>query len=463
MELLCHEKKRGAVLPAVLLVMILISVIGLGLMRLAYTDSTETARLRNRYQAFWLAEAGLREFAAVVAVPENYTQLEFVGPAPGLVGPDVMRRTFPGFGGYSIDVSADPQNPVSSLKRYTVISTGTALDGETVRIELQAETATFGMFSYSSHSEQNINFDTDDVIGQDMDDLDQNGMLQTDDQLHITGSPDFWAAVRSASGTVDYNDGRLGQYIDPAVFHNGLDLGVDKLDFSQQNFDQIKEQVPVSDRLPGDYAVTFVDNLYVLENKATGSVSTNYISSLGTANEERVIYVTGDVEVKGNVGTSVSVAAEGSVYIVDDLVYTSSIPYGHHTEWPSSYAPDDDEVLGLFSNKRVQISEGWNIGDVDIHATILVTEYEGGTELGEWEETYSGFGAEWDGSGQYDYNSSYGRIYLYGSLSNYRRSAVGLVGGKGYIKYYFYDPRLRRNPAPGTPLTGYEFSEWRML
>ncbi|QBG46125.1 hypothetical protein EGM51_01365 [Verrucomicrobia bacterium S94] len=441
--------------------MILTSVIGLGLMGLANTAAVEAARLRNRNQAFWLAEAGLREFAAVVAEPENYKQLEYIGS--GLVGTDVMSRTFPGFGRYSIDISADAENPAGTLKRYTVVSTGTALDGQEIRIEQQAETATFGMFSYSSHNEQGIRFDTDDVIGKEMEDLDQNGVLHTDDQLHITGSPDFWAAVRSSAGSVDYNDWRRGKYVDPEVFHNGLDLGVEELDFTQQNFDQIRERVPASLQLTGDYAITFSDNLYMLENKATGNVTTNYISALGSVDEERVIYVTGDVEVKGDVGTSVSVAAEGSIYIVDDLVYTSSIPYGHHTEWPSGYEPDEDEVLGLFSSKRVQVAEGWKIGDVDIHATILVTEYKGGNVYGEWEETYGGFGAAWEGYGRYDYKSAYGTIYLYGSLSNYRRSAVGLVGGKGYIKSYRYDPRLVREPAPGTPFTGYEFSGWRML
>jgi hypothetical protein len=449
--------KDGGVLPLVLSVLLIMTILGIGLFRLADNDTLETGHAQNRGRAFWLAEAGLSEFEAIVSEPVNFKRLENVGE--GLVGTGVLTGSIPDMGTYSVDVVADVENTGRFIQRYTITSTGTSLGGEISRVEAVATTTTFGLFSYASHDEQGISFDTNDVLGRNISNLDENGIFHSDDTLKISGSPDFYSTIRSSKNGIDYADYRSSQYVDPTVFHNGLELGVSALDFTEQNFDQIEKIVPQASRLVGDYAITFRDEDYILENKGTGAVSTNLISSLGFSATEQIIYVTGDVEVKGNVGTSVSVAAEGSIYITDDLVYTSSIPYGHHTEWPSNYAPDSDEILGLFSETRVQIAKGWNIGDVDIHATILVTEYDGNSNG----TTQGGFGADWDGSGTHNYTKKYGTIYLYGSLSQYRRAAVGLVGGKGYTKQYGYDPRLTSNPAPGTPTTGYALSNWRQL
>ncbi|MDF7808435.1 hypothetical protein P4E94_13355 [Pontiellaceae bacterium B12219] len=455
-----RKSKDGGILPLVLSVLLVMSILGIGLFRLAETDALETGHAQNRARAFWLAEAGVNEFKAIVSEPAHFVPLENID----LVGRGVVRGSIPDLGTYSVDVIADAENAGRFTQRYTITSTGTAVGGEISRVSIVATIKTWGNFNYASHDEGEYYFGDDDVLGRDISNLEENGTFQTDGELHIYGSPDFYAAVRSSQSSIDYNDGRDGQYADPSVFHNGVELGVDELDFTEQNFDQIERVVPYANRLAGGCAITFIGDQYILE-AGSGDISTNQISSLGFSENERIIYVTGDVEVRGEVGTAVSVAAEGSIYITGDLYYSSS-NHKPHTEWLSNYQPDDDEVLGLFSETRVQIAKGWEneeggVNDgIIIHATILVTDENANSH----DPTYGGFGAAWDGaSGDYDYTKDYGTIYLYGSVSQYRRAAVGLVNKKGYRKEYGYDPRLQFSPAPGTPTTGYELSNWRQL
>lgn len=457
------KSKEGGVLLIVMFMVLLVSVLGVGILKVAGADALETSRGLTRARAFWLAEAGLREFVAVVSEPVNRTRLDWVGNGPGLLGAAVLGGTLPGTGSYSVDIEENASS--GSVKEYRVVSTGTALNGEQARVELYALTETFAVFTYASHIEGNIWFSTGDEVGREG--AEDNGVLHSNGRFQIDGKPTIWAEARSASSKVEYDDRRNERVGDPEVFRSGLELAADEISFGDQNFEQIKRIVPSAARLSGDYTLEFNDEVYYLTNERNGVVTTNYISALAGSPNERIIYVEGDVSVKGNVGTEVSVAAEGSIYIVDDIVYTSSLSQDNsrgYLSWDEDYAPDPDEVLGLFSETRVQVVVGKNqvkshqpTTDVNIHATILVTD------SGSNSTTYGGFGAAWDGKRKYSYSVPYGNLFLYGSLSQYRRAAVGLVSGKGYTKRYNYDDRLASHPPPGTPYSAYEFSKWRKL
>lgn len=448
----------------VMLILLTLSIFGIGLMKLAESDAVESSHFLNRTRAFWLAEAGIQEFVGIAAETENRTQLDYIN----LVGDDVIVRTIPDCGSYSVDI-VDETALLGVVKRYRITSTGRALDGTELSVSVLASTETFSVYTYASHSEGDAIWFTDkDVIGEEGK---NSGILHSNGRLKVSGSPDFWAEVRSADSVYTYKDSALNGTeitdVKPDVFHGGLTLGAPQLDFGERNFDSIKAAAPAE--LNGDYSVEFDDEVYYLTDSA-GVTTTNNIANLSTGNvNERIIYVKGDVSVKGNVGTAVSVAAEGSIYITDDIVYTSSLGKGHYTTWPSAYVPDSDEVLGLFSETRVQIAEGWMINTdqpadtrgIDIHATILVTKSEG---FDEGDVTQGGFGVDWEGTGStYGYVSKNGKIYLYGSLSQYRRVAVGFVDGRGYIKRYGYDPRLADKPPPGTPYSSFSLTEWNQL
>lgn len=450
-----RKVKEGGILLIVMLMLLVLSVFGLGLMRLADADALKTATELHRTQAFWLADAGLREFVAIVEEPRNRKRLDRVGT--GLIGSGVISKTIPDKGSYSVDIIEDFANIGSGIKGYTVRATGTTLSGQQSSVAMHALTETWSVFTYASHIEGNIWFASGDEIGEEGKD---NGIQHTNGKFKINGTPKIWAEARSAHNRVDYNDGRNEYVGDPNVFKNGLELRATEVDFSERNFEHLKEIIPPAHRLSGNYAIEFDDEVYYLTEKSTGNITTNFISSINPELNERIIYVEGDIEVKGNVGTAVSIAAEGSLFITDDIVYTSSMEQDNsdgHKSWDESYQPEPDEVLGLFSGERVQVSEGWDIGDVHIHATILVTDPDNGNT------TYGGFGADWDGSRRYSYTKPYGELYLYGSLSQYERAAVGLVGGKGYTKRYNYDSRLTDNPPPGTPYSAFIVSQWRQL
>lgn len=441
----------------VLLIMLLMSILGISLLRMAEINALETAHALNRTRAFWLAEAGVEEFKAVLAKPKNRTRLDWVGASPGLIGTGIIKSTLPGGGRYSVDIIEDAANSTSRIKTYTVTSTGTSLGGEQSRVSLRAKTETFGGYTYASHIEGNIWFYGGDKIGEE--DA-NNGIFYSNDQIKITGKPKIWATAQSAADKVDYNDLRNEKVGDPDVFKNGLTLNAEALDFGDQNFEQIQRLIRGGKRLSGDYTLEFNDDEYYLTDKAdkSGIITTNSIAGINNSVNKRILYFEGSVAIKGNVGMQVSVAAEGSIYIVDDIVYTSSIGQGHHTGWKDrGYKPAADEVLGLFTQERVQIAEGWNIGTVDIHATILVTNP--GDALLKF-DTFGGFGAAKKDN---THTKDYGQIYLYGSLSQYKRATVGYINGTGYSKKYSYDDRLTLNPPPGTPYSSFELSEWRRL
>ncbi len=449
-----YKDNGGGVLLLVLLVVIIMSVLGGGLLKLANHDAIETVGVKVRAQAFWLAEAGLQEFMAVVAEPVNRTRLDYVGE--GLIGAGVLGGSIPDRGTYTVDIAEDSDNSGRVIKEYTITSTGRTTGGEEASVSIHAMTETFANYIYATDAEEtpdghNISFRNDDVIGKEgLDDLADNGVMFSNDKFNINGSPDLWAEVRSAANGVNYNDRRDERVGDPDVFHNGLELGAIPLDFGAHNFEGIK--AAAGKKLSGNYAIEFKGTTYDLVNLDTGIVTTNnFISDINLAVNRRIIYVDGNVEVKGNVGTAVSVAAAGALYITDDIIYTSSLGQPDHSDWSSGFQPAEGEVLGLFSESKIEISrqlvEGAN-EEINIHATILVTNKGNG-----------GFGA----AGYPGYRTPYGDINLYGSLSQYRRGVVGYTSGNGYRKNYAYDPRLRETPPPGTPYSIFLISEWRQL
>ena len=55
-----HGKgKEGAILGVVMMVLLGMSILGVGLVNLGTVDAVETVRSGQRQQAFWLAESGL--------------------------------------------------------------------------------------------------------------------------------------------------------------------------------------------------------------------------------------------------------------------------------------------------------------------------------------------------------------------------------------------------------------------
>ena len=415
----CHSSRTGGVLVLVMLILIAFSLMTAALLQLGWNSSREAEYQFNKAQAFSLAEAGLEQFKAIV----NSNRF----PITYATGARDWSTAFPSVGSNRVVVSDDTRNGwdnnVRLIKKYIITSTGWARNGAVQTNTLSAIIKTFGDYLFSTHSEGSVFFTTGDLL---------HGEVYTDGTLNINGTPIFYDLVQSSASSVNGSSAA-------SIFTGGLLLNAPQLDWVsvQQQVTDLAS-APGAETFTGNYDITFADTKATLSNRTSHAVTTNTITS------GKIFYVTGDAYVKGTVGTRVSVATPGAIYITGDLIYKSAAANPNPSSWASGWVPAVTEALGLYSKTQVQIASG--IGAVNIHAAILVP-------VGNL-----GFNAA-------DKNSSIGSPYinLYGSIGQYIRGVVGTIGGSGYLKNYNYDSRFRETPPPGIPYSIFFFSEWKQL
>jgi hypothetical protein len=432
-----NRNKSGGILVLVMVLLIAISILNIGTIHLGTINAVDTARSYSSSQALWLAEAGLEELKAVVNKPINRRPIESLGY--GSISLFDLSGTLD-TGDYTVLVDYDPSFDNSGVIRHYIIqSTGTSLGGESTILTLKTESETFANYVHSSNSEGNVSFATGDIL---------EGQVYTNDRLNINGTPQFMALVRSAGLSINYaNPGaptRSYNYIDPSVFLVGITLGAPTLDFGTtvDHIGELKADAGlVLGPISGNYSIVFDQHQYYLTAGTT--TTTNNIPS------GKVIYVNDSINVQGIIDDRVSIAAEGAIYIIDDITY-SSAPDPDWNKWPDGFEPESDNALGLFSKKEVEIINN-DRNDINIHAAILTT-----APIGSPARTDMGFGTT-------DRYNNIGRpdINLYGSVAQYERGIVGTTGGDGYLKKYRFDARNYATPPPGTPYSVYKFSEWK--
>lgn len=424
-----YNRKEGGTLLLAMLMVLVMSILGLGLMKQAESNALETSRVLNRTRSFWVAEAGLQEFRAIVAKPINRIPLEDIG----LIGSAVLSGSLQVGDGYVVDVQV-----VVATRLYRITSTGTAPGGETATVTQLVRANRFSDRVWSSHSEEtssggNIYFATGDRIG---------GEVYSDDELNIYGTPVFLKLARTAANTVNYRDTRPGDWVDPSVFTAGLLLGQDVLDFGVvvDHIGSISTAANIH-LAAGDSDIIINGLQMISVNRDTGQAATNSISS------GDIVLVHGDAYIEGNLRTSLSIVTEGAIIITDDIIYSSTAANPNHSS--PTFDPDPGEVLGLFSGSQVRVQSG--VGEVNIHASIFVTKDNvGSNDNGFWaEDRYSDIGAPY--------------INLFGSISQYRRGVIGQMGGNGYLKNYGYDERFLSGAPPGIPISDYSPLEWEQL
>lgn len=426
--------REGAILGLVLVTMVILSFLGIGLINLSLASALEAGRTVSTVQSFWNAEAGLEQAKAIAQKRRRPANLIVLPGSPSgfLTGTNSISGATTS-GTYSVDVYADPTwtNVSSNLKRYIIRSRGRTPNGKEQTVMVSALIESFASYMHASNAEEtsggnNIYFATGDLL---------DGPVYVNDQLNISGTPRFLKSVSSADSTVNYRSGGTA-----AVFEGGLNLGVPPLDisgqFSSGHIGDIKDEANSGGlALTGDYRFEFVsDGSFNYTELSTGITNTSYLSSLNGA-----IYVDGDVHVNGVVNGQVTLAAQEAIFITSGVRYASAIS---PNPWATNFNPSAvTDMLGLVASNQVQIV-GTNA--ITLHAAILVTN-DGG-----------GFNAE-------RYTSAFGKpaINLYGSLSQYRRGAVGQVGANGYTKNYKYDSRYYTDSPPNFPYSSYTFSQWR--
>lgn len=425
-----NSQKEGGVLLLVMLMVLLMSILGLGLMRQARNDAVETSQLLNRTRAFWLAEAGLQEFGGIVSKATNRLPLEDIG----LVGSSALSDTLPGGGSYVVDIQ-----PVVAARLYRVTSMGTAPGGAAATLTTVVQANRFSDRVWSTHSEEtssggNIYFAPGDRI---------DGEVYSNDEFNIYGTPEFLKLARTGADSINYWGSRPDDWVDPAVFTEGLLLGQDELDFGVvvNHISSISSEADIA-LSPGDSDITVNGSQVISINRSTGVTVTNSVSS------GDIVLVNGDAYIEGDVGTRVSFVTTGAIIITGDIIYSSTAANPNHSS--SGFNPNPNEVLGLFSGSQIRVQSG--VGEVNIHASIFVTKDNvGSNNNGFWtEDRYSSVGTPY--------------INLFGSISQYRRGVIGQMGGNGYLKNYGYDERLLVAAPPGIPISDYsQTREWEQL
>ncbi|MBU0676585.1 MAG: hypothetical protein KJ626_00580 [Verrucomicrobia bacterium] len=433
-----NQGREGAILGVVLIVLVIIAFLGAGLMSLTSADAFETGRAIAGAQAFWTAEAGLELVKARGGkVKEPYPDI--YGATPIILSGTTSK------GSYQVTINDKPgYSNAGAIKRYTIVSQGTAANGIVKNVAIEAEIESFATYMHATHSEEtsggdNIYFGPGDIL---------DGQVYVNDQLNIYGGgptrPRITELTRSAASSVNYQAGAS-----PLTFQGGLQLNATPLPFfNDPEFDPIAdvEQQALSGGLAlnGNYRFEFSDDgSFTYEKRVGGSwqaPSTGTLSSINGA-----IYVDGNVVLKkSKVNGEMTLASEGSIRLTDDITYESADGYNLHS---SSFDPSVlDDYVGLVARTEVEIrrSDSLRFDDIAVHAAILVTD-------------------DGDGFNTYRKYENIGTpyIWLYGSLGQYRRGVVGRSDGKGFVKGYKYDTRLLGHPPPFYPYSAYDYSGWR--
>jgi hypothetical protein len=445
--------RRGAVLGMVLVIVVLVSLLGAGMMTHSRSIAVEAAKAVSQSQAFWTAEAGLQRLLAIAR--DAVEPLEDQGlHGTAILGGSTAKGT------YSVDVydAAGWVNALHQVKRYRIVSTGTSTGGRVSVVEVETELSTFGSYVMSSNigvtpADQPIYFGDGDTI---MGPVYANDVFNVwHDPIFLFPSPegDDWT-MSSAAGYVNYNAN------DESVFEDGegtsrLRLNQSPLDFASltEFFDAQKAQA--GKVLPaGDYDMTFNEDGTVVYEKRTGGTGpvTNDLSSFNG-----VIYVDGNVFVEGVVNGDVALVVEHNIRITDDIEYESA---RSPNPWTGGFDADAvNDTLLMLSKEYVRIEGDTKPAeDRTVHASIYVTE----------DNTVGNPGTEWYGFCAEYYRDNIGKpkLNLFGGVVQYRRGLVARPPNtpmgtgpspKGYNKNFRYDVRMANG---AWPYSGYFVRRW---
>lgn len=435
------RNREGAILGVVLVVLVILSLLGLGLIRLGTAAGVEAGKAAAMTRAFWAAEAGVEHARSIGQKRRRpFTQISVGGSY--LWGSNVLNGTV-GSATYTVDIVDDPAwtNAVHALKKYLIRSRGTVA-GVTQTVTVRAQIKSIANYMQASNYERTeggtrIYFQPGDVI---------DGPVYVNDQLNVNGqgSPDprFLREANSAASSVNYINGA-----GPSVFEDTLTLDAPPLDisgqFTSEHISEVRNTaqsggLSLHGANAGNYQMNFNSDgsLSYRRIGSTGTPTTVFLSSLNGA-----IYVDGDAWVNGTVKGNVTLAAQDAIYITNRIVYASAT---NPSPWSAGFVTNNvTDTLGLMASNQVQIA-GTN--EVTIHAAVMVTSGDDGFNAS---NRYVAIGSPY--------------INLYGSLSQYRRGIVSRTGTpfQGYRKNWKFDTRFDADAPPHFPYSIYVFSDWR--
>lgn len=450
---------RGSILGVVLILLLVFTMIGLGLLHLSAFSGMAAGKDASAAQAFWTADAGIQHVRALAA---KHNGISFENMGLGSLPLTITGNTLAGSGipgSYTVTIIRDPDWPADFLvKKYLVTSTGSSQGGAVRVITLRTELWTFANFMHATNWErtpfgQPIYFAQYDVI---------DGPLYVNDTLNIWHDPRIMQEAISTAPSVNYRGGA-----DEAVFEGGLILNAPPLDFqgllSSGYIATIKSNAESGGlALTGNFAITFSANGSVTWQSTTTGTALPQTRSLSTMNG--AIYVNGDATVQGVLKGNVTLAAENAIFIPEGgaIQYASALS---PDPWATNFNPlNVTDMLALMARQKVEV-----LGQqpVTIHAAIMVTDDAPSPST----ELY-GFCTEYhDTTLKKGTGNEPPALNFYGSVAQYRRGLIGReptgTGAppppKGFAKKFKYDIRFRDTAPPYYPSSAYQFYSWKQL
>ncbi len=425
----CNNEK-GLSLVTTIIIVSLLTTLCIVTLSMDISTNKISANHIDSAQAFWLAESGLekgiywlRNQSVPPAGTSPFTQFDHMSL---------------GGGTYTVTIDPDDGNTSTYLKRYYIYSTG-AIASISRKLEVLVSMNTFNRFGYATGDEGagTIWFTTGDQI---------SGPMHSNDVIAIRGAPTFTGRVTSSASSFLEGTG-----YDP-IFTEGYQLNAPLIVFPDQsvianNYSSMNEDpIPlIIDAEEGrDASVEFNSNGTITYNvwhwDGTDKVYDIQNATESIADLNGIIWVDGNVEVKGTLSGQISLVATNGISITDDIKYLESGVNGRPNQGCTDY-------LGLISMTDVVVADvAENHDDVIISAAVLALD--------------ESFTVENYQSGSYR-----GYIHLWGSLSQLMRGPVGTFGEygmTGYNKDYNYDDRFLNISPPYFPTTGsYEITSWK--
>ena len=500
-------------------------------LNLVSSEAKMITRQNNFMKAFYLAEAGAERGKGWLSVEADggtsrYYQLNRIN-APDILGQETAQLGERGR--YTLYIDPDLTNfSTPYLPLFTIVSTGTYdPDGTygngdelTRTVTVKAQMQSFARFAYfSDYEPSNIWFFSKDLI---------RGPLHSNSNLKIAGDPHFEGYVTSTADYFKYYNN--GYYItsdegsnpprDEPIFDDGYSLGFHNVTYpsdlselaaaAQAGGLHIDHETQITLQSDGtlSYGI-YHPAVYDYEThshlhggwgdryhhggtyhyyKHTHAHSHQIMVEDGwweyinveLGNINGAVYVNGNLNLSGTLNGQLTIAAEGNIHIVDDILYnTNPVDYdedgllndgnGNGINDPAcGNAPADDtdddndgvpdgeddplpessDILGLIALGNVIVDDDGTYEHVD--RTICATIMALGTSF--TVEDYSGH--------------LEGELRIIGGLIQKQRGAVGTFSGdtqtSGFAKNYIYDHRFMHSAPPWFPRTNLiEVVYWR--
>ncbi len=408
----------------VILILLALTGIVMGVSSISVNETQIASNEMLDKQAFYLAEAGVENslrYLSELTVP-------FTGTGANKDQPVILYDRASVYDKGTVTSWLDPlDSNTGSPSRFVSVTVRATLDGSGLSKVLQVKVGqqNFSRYAYFSDMEKNPSGTTIWFFDADV----FHGPVHTNDQMHISGSPNFYDEVSSSAATVDYYHG--GPPTDNPQFHMGLTLDASEIELPTDT-----SMLLNAANASGGLKLTGNPARIVFVAPAAGSpylqVTIGGVTSNMNYPANGVVYVVGKAEVQGTIKGQVTVGCSGDIFVTDNLVYNTD----------PRVDPNSTDLCGLVAEGNVTMADNTanrDSADETVMAAIMALN------------------TSWSAQ-NYSSGSPRGDLVVYGGIIQKMRGAVGTFSGttivSGYRKDYNYDSRLMDNPPPAFPTTG---------